>query len=492
MKAISIATCLALQVLAAAPSAIGADNRWRPLVISGRVLDPKGTPVTGARCLWDWSRPTRELFVEAASDGDGRFELTEPPEVANSPELRGGGTLWFLADGYAVRWQLFNTLPPASDHRREVEISLKDARPFDCLVTDPEGHPRLGELIEPVHISSSKMMMPAPRPIREWMSGTTDEEGRLRMGSLAPDQGLQVRVVSERFGTSQQNLRIAHEEPSVATLRLPRVGSIRGAIQSDRPEMFAGRKATFWSKPVEPGAPPVDGVAETTIDQHGRFEVPAIADGLVAVRIEVPANSEFGFGRQDDVHRVMAGQQTVVNLTPVRRIPITGRVVRPGGALANGEGTVRLSYDDQSPEVTIPFDRDGRFSGWTWPGGVQFRAELRMLDGLPVGRRMVVGQSTLQVDPKAKSVVVPDIELPATRIISGVALGQDDRPLVGSVIYASLGKTSGTEITTDESGRFAFVVSESTRVTSFMHRLGERTLMSFEQSGDPLVLRLRK
>lgn len=494
--------CLALFVIALPLCAArAAEPAWQPIHITGRVVDSNGKPIKGAMCIWDWTnpfqlselQPAEELFRETVTDADGRFELTEHESAAADVQRQASGTLWFLADGHALHWQVYEELPPITSHRRNLEVVLKPAKPFSYHILDPDGHPRVGELVEPIRVLSKRWMTPPSRPIRDRLSGTTDEAGVFVVNYLAPDQGMMVRVMSERFGTLQQWPNLTRGMPPVVTLQLRRVGRVEGVIELDQPERFTGRRVHLNTNVNQQPVPKFGlfGTAETTLDAHGRFHVPTLPEGELSVYMDPVPGDELVVNPKRDKVEVKAGSVAKISVPLVKRIPITGRVRMADGGVPEGEATIIVPEAGISREYKGRMTGDGHFQISVDPGEFKLRVEFQTLDGMSVAYGNFFAQTVVTVSKNAGHLECPDLVLPKTRIVEGRALATDGQPLVGTRLYAQLSKESGVSIKTDAAGRFRYVVAEGTPPGEYILFLGEaRTPVTLERTDDPLTVRI--
>lgn len=489
--------CIATLVVSLMHSvAEAAEPEWKPIHITGRVVDSAGRPMKGVMCFWQWPEwaarleSTTELLREAATDAEGRFELTEHEAAAKDPGKRAGGFLWFYQDGHAVHWQSYAELPPIPSHRRQLDVSLKPGQPFSYRIIDPDGHPRVGELIEPIQLVSKRMMIPPPRALRELMSGTTDETGSFLVNDLSAEQGMMVRVISERFGTVQQAPNLTRGMPPVVTLQLRRVGEVEGVITLDRPERLAGRRIHLTTHGEQPRGFTLFGAAEATIDANGRFRASAVPEGELSTSIEPLPDDDFAMSRIQDSVEVNSGSLTTVTLLTVQRIRVTGRVRLADGGVPSGTAEVLLLESGVTPEPEGRMNSNGEFQIGVEPGQYKLRVDLQTLGGLPVVRRTLMVETALKVDKDSRRVECPDLILPKARIVEGRALASDGRPLIGAMIFVQISRESGVQLKTDAEGRFRYIVAENTPAGAYLWMRDDRTLAPLEKTDDPLVVRM--
>jgi RNA polymerase sigma factor (sigma-70 family) len=139
--------------------------------ITGRVLDPDGKPVTGARLFWVRQRKAqpqgREDFAltqQGVSSTDGRFTLKLPRTDAQL------GTLIAAADGYGIDWVEL----PKKNAPGEVIFHLVKDLPIRGRVLTTEGKPVAGAVVEVVAIMVPGKLDDCLKALqREWRAAET-------------------------------------------------------------------------------------------------------------------------------------------------------------------------------------------------------------------------------------------------------------------------------------------------------------------------------
>ncbi len=167
--------------------------------LGGRVLDPDGRPVAGAR-LWlafqgiDWTWSTRVPQVRVATGKDGRFDLSvsdDDPEVKRALRMTSGwpggfGAIQLVAtaEGFGPSWiDLVGA-------KGEVELRLiRDDVPIEGRLINLEGRPlpgievrtlRVEDSVNPMHLYGA--------PTGYLRSATTDGDGRFRLSGIGRDR----------------------------------------------------------------------------------------------------------------------------------------------------------------------------------------------------------------------------------------------------------------------------------------------------------------
>ena len=200
-----------------------------PVRVRGRVLDPDGKPVNGARLYWPRVPKTQsqseddiDIPQRGTSDAEGRFQF-ELPRADIRPEWRLA--LIAAADGYGVAW----TEWPAIEKGGELTLRLVKDQPIEGRVVTTEGKPVAGVRVSILTLAVStdgKLDTFVTAWKREWrMAFTETERMFLPLGKiLAPattDKDGHFRIVgagSERLaglrlcgsGVAQESLYVVN------------------------------------------------------------------------------------------------------------------------------------------------------------------------------------------------------------------------------------------------------------------------------------------
>jgi RNA polymerase sigma factor (sigma-70 family) len=172
------------------------------LAVRGRVLDPDGKPVAGAKLyLHDSKLGDRDYLVRATSGEDGRFEFTA---------ARPAGRVMAVAGGFGCAWAPVGE----TDGGRELTLRLVKDVPVSGRVLDREGRPVAGARVRVAELAAypgedlAKMIEhfsnrgwpgdsekswdgPLPGQPRVW---TTAADGRFRLAGLGRERTVRLFV----------------------------------------------------------------------------------------------------------------------------------------------------------------------------------------------------------------------------------------------------------------------------------------------------------
>ena len=241
------------------------------LVISGRVVDKSGAPIT-ASAVVSASQPARgmmssagDLFVTAEADEEGRFVL-----AGLSP---GAHHLTATAPGFGNSERVMAE-PGASN----VTLTLPLTGSIRGTVVDPEGRP----------VASFQAM--ARSSERRGFGGMSvqDVEGALVLDDVAEGE-YAVEIVSADFlpEAISSVLVSGGSVTEIGTIRLRRGGSIVGTVVDTSAEPVPG--ATIGT--IVPG-PRVYQERSVSSDPKGRFQILGLMDGKIAVEASHPSYAE--------------------------------------------------------------------------------------------------------------------------------------------------------------------------------------------------------
>ncbi len=199
-------------ILAEAPPApppqslpvLRASKEDRTLLIKGRVLDPEGKPLAGARLLWvaDTGAKKTDITERATTDKDGQFRFTAR---ATDLDPRGKATLAATGQGFGPDW-----IEIAAERKDDITLRLvKDDLPIEGRVLDLEGRPVSGVHVHIVRIKRGdldawmKVILAYNGPLPEGKSSeilgasasaVTGKDGRFRLTGIGRERGMELTI----------------------------------------------------------------------------------------------------------------------------------------------------------------------------------------------------------------------------------------------------------------------------------------------------------
>ncbi len=220
--------------------------------ISGRVVDTKGEPVNGARLWWvvlDDFGNDGQFTIEGTADARGRFALEAP---ATWKPRQGDRFLSDLLWVFAPRKELTVVRPPKGvmpdSKESRLVISLAPATETEYEVSDEQGRPVAGAIVEPRRFKSERLLEVVPRSIRGLLLKRTDQSGRARLSSLPRDYLNQIEIQAAGFGTQRQQVDGLDQSSPHRNFTLRAAGRIEGRLIADERHWVRGGDSAFERK----------------------------------------------------------------------------------------------------------------------------------------------------------------------------------------------------------------------------------------------------
>jgi RNA polymerase sigma factor (sigma-70 family) len=191
--------------------------------IKGRVLDPDGKPLAGARLflLSDAKKAKGDVVVRATTDKDGRFSFTAEPPVFNA---EGKVTLAATAKGFGPAW-----IDVMAEKRDTIPLQLvKDDVPIEGRVLDLEGQPIPGVTVYASRLMQTNLnaLFDARRrgqfswlpgieleKVNQAISCKTDKDGRFHLEGFGRDRVVFVHMRGEKTANRDVDIVTRREVP---------------------------------------------------------------------------------------------------------------------------------------------------------------------------------------------------------------------------------------------------------------------------------------
>lgn len=465
--------------------------------ITGRVVedDNHDHPVSGARLWWQIANgfPESQL-VEGTSDADGRFTLTSDQPIPDV--LQNCYTLWVLKDGKRLTSQYARQ--PQGSGAPELLIPLERAAQTSFVIHSPDHKPLAGVRVEPWHFRTHQGYGIVPAPIRELLTVTSDSDGEVLMPQLAYTAFHSLNVISPEWGTQKFRLDGPATLPvSRRVLTLSSVGRIEGRLHSRDSELVANVRlhlTTGNEDWTDSGWAP-EGSATVMSDQNGRFEVPAIATGPLAIDMNVePDALELPRMTASQSQVVASGQTLSVRIDYETSIPVRGIIRSQKEKTPIPGATISVRYGTGRQGVMVKSNAEGQF-------------EARVLSG-KVFTQVIATPVEFQMYQETESIGAWPIRIPAGRVepvelspielirlieLKGKLVDQNGDPVsrtklngVHSQLRYGFGKSS-------EEGQFTLLVPDTITVKKFEIWLedGVKRVEPTRVEFDPLVIHVQ-
>ena len=290
------------------------------------VVDAQGQPAAGVAVFLssldrvDGENPT---LGRTMSDAEGRFRLAMP-----AAGQKGAGisfpTVWADRPGSSFGVAVVRSAAargeggPRARADAPIKLTLGLIEPVSIRVLDLQGRPVDSARVAPVYVErheKASLLVTAiyhlaiPAEVAGRLAVTTDDQGIAKVTGLPAGGLTYARVETPRFGT--QTVMLQGKPPAPLDARPGAVGRLVGQVKGDDPSVARGLRVRVEThpRPPCPGKPFVytpDGAAEVIIDASGRFEVPALAAGMLSLSLRT----------RDD--------------KPARDLPAENRAIEPG------------------------------------------------------------------------------------------------------------------------------------------------------------------
>ena len=422
-----VASALALVFSLAAVGAGVGDAM--PDRLTGVVISPDGRPAPGAELIaagGDGDGGPPASMGRATADEQGRFSLELPAGacVCDRP------TLWAHRPGSVAASVPIDRAALAG---LPIRLTLGSPSHAGFVVAGPDGKPVAGARVLARRLSRDDLAV--PDALADRLSATTDGQGRATLDAFRPEELVGVRVEAAGFGIQARDFRGRDGQADVGVkgITLIAPGRVAGRVSADDPAAVAGLKV--WVTSSTGGREILDaGLAQTTTDGSGRFEVAAIAAGSVAVRV-IPRPGAADLPTRVARRTLEPGRSVEVEVPLRRGVRVTGlaRDARDGRAVA-GAWIAVVPSGPVGP-IRVRTDAEGRYETFI-PAGLATHRVLAVPDRYlcPPG---FLGPRAVEVPPAIASFELPPIELTRGLDLRGSVVDDGGRPAPGARVEAS-------------------------------------------------------
>jgi len=346
------------------------------VVLTGTVVGVDGKPAAGAEVVLAESAPPMTVFVRVSgavlrppavlrsrrADATGQFEVELPGRDQVVQRFKWPLVLWaFGPRGDLALRPIPEGWPPDGE---PVRLALAPSKAVLFRVLDPDGRPIARARLAPARVRGVQV----PADLDDRFAAETGADGRAALAAGAADELELVRVTSRPFGVQQ--LRTPRPDAEgIRTLRLAPAGRVEGRIEAGDARAVRGL-AVRMRTDADPSADVagVGGLAWVVTDDQGRFSVPAIAAGTLAISFEQHWDLPW---RGQAARRPVITPGTTTEVTiPLKRAVLVKGVVQEisSGRPVPGVG-VAVVLDHETPLARS--DAEGRFSAYVAPPMVQ-------------------------------------------------------------------------------------------------------------------------
>ena len=362
-------------------------------------------------------------------------------------------------------------------------ISLAPATETEYTVSDEQGRPVAGAVLDPWHYRTPWGNDLVPSGVRELLRRTTDSSGRVRLTSLSREALSDVQIRAAHFGTQLQWLNTPDAASPQKKITLRATGRIEGRLIADDPQLVRGIQIMFSTQHRQRSLQtlPVtlldgtkkhrvnygtDGVALVETDAEGRFRIPEIAAGPIFI-VDGPTKSPF-VPRPPSGLNLKAGETVHIDIPMERLVLVKGtiRTDEPPAAVAGAEVTIRYGKRFQVKMVTS--DRQGHYEARVLAGPVYTQVttmprELRT-------RYEQTGEpwnDKIEVPAGQKEFELPPIVLAATAARTGTLLDQHGRPIADARVSGMRGNRRYGFAETNARGEFSLPLPKKLGMNSY-------------------------
>lgn len=421
---------------------------------TGRVLDPRHSPVAGAQVTLRPAAPTdmmariRESFspasaFESATDAAGRFELTHLPAGTYDLVVRGRGFAPLSVPALAI--------PEGHGATDLGSVLLAPGVALSGVVADPQGRPLAGAEVwarTPSGESaffSSRMQDPGPP------DAVTGADGSFRLEDRAAGESLDLSATLAGYGPGEAP-RVAVPAEAPVRIVLSPASRVSGRIVGPDEKPVPGARVVLMEmRETNRGgrSSRLPGRFEQAVaDEEGAFAFEGVAPGTINLSATAPRRQTAELQGLE----VRAGQELAsVEIVLAPAAVIEGRVLAPSGRPVPGA------------EVIVEQAGENGRSGFSLLRATADGDGVYVLDGVPPGPRTLAAsaegyrRTVRDLDVKAGENAL-DFDLDTGYEISGRVVDDSGAPIAGAQVWlrASVPSPDSPRMLTGPDGVFRF------------------------------------
>jgi RNA polymerase sigma factor (sigma-70 family) len=425
-----IAAAFSVQESTSAKEATSLKARPAGQPVTGTIVDHEGKPAKGTRVFYstrDHNYDFGHVRSEILADAQGRYALEVPTVEGIFPQGIGTGTLWAYRPGSLVAsMPIHRGYLPAGLPQRLV-LGPPAWSVFE--VRSPDGAPVVGARIEPRSLSR-RIHSYVPDGLAELIEAdiVTDSRGRAVMNAFFLEEVESIRVVTEKFGQQEFAFGFSEITSDTRVVTLQAVGRLKGHLVGE-PQAIKRRPLSVVGFSPPDARPQRAFLHEITTDDEGRFDIPAIAVGHLAVKT-VPRYDFAWYARTEGLPEVKAGELTDVTLTLKPAINVHGEVRESGTGKPIAGAKVAVALAETGAMTTRA---DGTYEGYVPQDG----ADLELRSVPPDYAMPAYHIASVRIPDGVEKFELPPIELIRAGELRGLVVGEGARPVVGAEVVAT-------------------------------------------------------
>ena len=383
------------------------------------------------------------VHVVTRTDAEGRFRLEVPVDFTARSEPVPLA-VWAIHGDSAVAVERLPRILRSDDP--PLRLSVGPAARTELTLADPDGQPIAEAGVVPTRV----MEMPVPDALGRRFAGMTDRQGRFVLSGLSRGAVGEVRVETPSLGIQ----RVVVDGDGKTTIALAPVGVVSGRLiaPDDFAQPIKGVKIRVRSKVGGFDGSGIAGEAEAACDPSGRFDIPAVAAGVLTFELVFDREQGIPLRGEAPSGLVLTAGSKVEIKVPLRPTVLVRGVVREKESKRPIAGVKLVINGDFGGDRFAVSDSQGNYSArvvrgvnqaYGWP--IRIPRPFYEPTGAPE-----VPQTMPTRDHAEFS--LPPLELSRGVDLPGVVLDEASKPVADAEVEAIHGQAILTR--TDSHGRF--------------------------------------